>query len=150
DYVGAADSFDSWWQRLDIEPGRHRIVFRSPGFQPYLVDMRILPGQDFKIKYQMVPGNDDISEKEMRGGRPRHDGNNRRGYYEDQRNHRDQEYNNRNRDYDRDENENNRDENEYNERDQEYNQPQYNQPRHDQDHSQYNQEMSPNENQSGR
>jgi hypothetical protein len=66
DYVGVADDYDGWWQRLDLEPGKHRIVFRAPGFVPYSVTMRILPGQDYHIKYQMQPGQDLIDEREMR------------------------------------------------------------------------------------
>jgi len=66
DYVGVADDFDGWWQRLDLEPGRHRIVFRAPGYAPYAVTMRILPGRDYHIKQQMQPGEDQIAEQDMR------------------------------------------------------------------------------------
>lgn len=64
-YVGKADDYDGWWQRLDLEPGPHRVVFRAPGFQPYLVDIRVAPGQDVHLKYQMVAGNDAIDQKDM-------------------------------------------------------------------------------------
>jgi hypothetical protein len=66
DYVGVADDFDSWWQRLEVSPGRHRIVFRSPGFEPYVVDLRVGPERDSHIKYSMRPGQDQIADLEMR------------------------------------------------------------------------------------
>ncbi len=64
-YVGNVDSFDGWWQRLQLAPGKHRIVFRAEGYVPFAVTVRALPGQDVKIKQQMQPGEDVISEKEM-------------------------------------------------------------------------------------
>lgn len=66
DYVGFVDQYDGWWQRLNLEPGRHRLVFRAPGFVPYVIDVRVLPGQDQHIKYQMQPGKDYIAENELR------------------------------------------------------------------------------------
>jgi hypothetical protein len=66
DYAGVADDFDGWWQRLDVEPGRHRLVFRAPGFAPYVVDIHAAPGRDAHIKYEMVPGEDQIADLEMR------------------------------------------------------------------------------------
>lgn len=64
-FVGMVDSFDGWWQRLNVEPGTHRLVFRAPGFAPYVVDLRILPGVEYQLKYQMQPGDDNISEQDM-------------------------------------------------------------------------------------
>jgi PEGA domain-containing protein len=64
-YVGKADDYDGWWQRLDLEAGPHRLVFRSPGFHPYVVDIRVAPGQDIHLKYEMAAGNDAIDEKDM-------------------------------------------------------------------------------------
>ena len=66
DYVGVADDFDGWWQRLEVPPGRHRLTFRSPGFAPYVIDIRVYPGRDAHIKYEMRPGQDQIAELEMR------------------------------------------------------------------------------------
>ena len=66
DYVGVADDFDGWWQRLEVPPGRHRLTFRSPGFAPYVIDLRVYPGRDAHIKYEMRPGQDQIAELEMR------------------------------------------------------------------------------------
>jgi PEGA domain len=66
DYVGTVDEFNSWYQRMNVEPGKHRIVIREQGYQPYTMDLRVLPGQSYKIKQQMHPGNDAIPENEMR------------------------------------------------------------------------------------
>jgi len=64
-YVGKADDYDGWWQRLQLEPGQHRIVFRAPGFKPYVTDIRIVPGADIHLKYGMQAGNDSIAEQDM-------------------------------------------------------------------------------------
>jgi hypothetical protein len=64
-YVGNVDSYDGWWQRLQLPPGKHRIVFRTAGYVPYAVTIRVLPGQDVKIKQQMQPGEDVINERDM-------------------------------------------------------------------------------------
>src|SRR5262249_519718 len=64
-YAGTVDSFDGWYQRLKVMPGKHRVVFRETGFTPYVVDIGVAPGQDLSIKYQMVPGNDSISDQDM-------------------------------------------------------------------------------------
>ena len=64
-FVGTVDSFDGWWQRLQLAPGKHRIVFRAPGYVPYAVTIQALPGQDVKIKQQLQPGQDVIDESEM-------------------------------------------------------------------------------------
>jgi hypothetical protein len=64
-FVGKADDYDGWWQRLQLSPGMHRLVFRAPGFQPYVADVRIGPGTDVHLKYEMHPGNDTIAENEM-------------------------------------------------------------------------------------
>lgn len=66
DYAGEVDDFDGWWQRMQVEPGRHRIVFRASGFRPYAVTLRVLPGQEYKIKQQLQPGDDSIPDSDMR------------------------------------------------------------------------------------
>lgn len=118
-YVGTADSFDGWWQRLNLEPGNHRLVFRAVGFKPYVIDLKIVPGQDYHIKYEMEPGQDSITEQEMR---PEPDQNADKGYdrgYRDQDRYRgNDQYGNdqyrdrendqyRDRDYDQDQNDRN-------------------------------------------
>lgn len=79
-FVGTVDSFDGWWQRLQLAPGKHRIVFRAPGYVPYAVTIQALPGQDVKIKQQLQPGQDVIDESEMQlseAERQEEQGNNR-------------------------------------------------------------------------
>jgi hypothetical protein len=66
DYVGVVDDFDGWWQRLEVPPGRHRLTFRAPGFAPYVVDVRVYPGRDAHIKYDLRRGEDQIADLEMR------------------------------------------------------------------------------------
>lgn len=66
DYVGSVDDFNSWYQKMNVEPGKHRIVIRAQGYQPYSMDLRVLPGQSYKIKQQMHPGNDAIPQNDMR------------------------------------------------------------------------------------
>jgi PEGA domain len=66
DYVGVVDDYDGWWQRLKLEPGKHRIVVREAGFAPYVQTVRVLPGEDTHIKSLLQPGQDRISEEEMR------------------------------------------------------------------------------------
>jgi hypothetical protein len=112
--VGKADDYDGWWQRLNLSPGMHRIVFRAPGFQPYVTDIRIGIGTDFHLKYEMHPGNDNIAEQEMmlphskqysRRGYDRHYGNHPQyDPYQRPDNHRDQQYERRPPQDDRDNN----------------------------------------------
>jgi hypothetical protein len=66
DYVGVADDFNSWYQRMNVEPGRHRLVFRLQGFQPYVLTLRVLPGENYNVKHDMIPGDDALPESEMR------------------------------------------------------------------------------------
>lgn len=64
-FVGTVDSFNGWWQSLQLEPGNHRVVFRAPGFVPFAVTINVIPGQKVDIKQQMQPGEDAISDSEM-------------------------------------------------------------------------------------
>jgi PEGA domain len=97
DYVGSVDDFNSWYQRMNVEPGKHRIVMRAQGYQPYTMDLRVLPGQTYKIKEQMHPGNDAIQENEMRLPESEYRDQDQ-GRYQDQGRHQNQE---RDREYNR-------------------------------------------------
>jgi hypothetical protein len=66
DYVGTVDDYDGWWQRLRLPAGKHRIVIRAPGHAPYAETVRVLPGEDHNIKFEMQPGEDVIDERAMR------------------------------------------------------------------------------------
>ena len=66
EYAGQSDDFDGWWQGLHLPPGSYRLVFRAEGFTPYVVDLKVRPDGDYHLKYDMQPGQDIISEQEMR------------------------------------------------------------------------------------
>ena len=103
DFAGEADDFDGWWQRLEVEPGRHRLTFRAPGFAPYVVDVSVAPGRDVHIKYQMVPGQDQIAELEMRLPPEESEGRDRYKPRDPYRRSDPRKYDDRDRQYDRDE-----------------------------------------------
>jgi hypothetical protein len=42
-YVGLVDQFDGVFQRLTLESGPHRIEIAKPGFEPLVIDIRVLP-----------------------------------------------------------------------------------------------------------
>jgi hypothetical protein len=42
-FVGEVDEFDGIFQRLDLEPGPHRIEIRADGYETLSFDVRILP-----------------------------------------------------------------------------------------------------------
>lgn len=98
DYAGVVDDYDGWWQRLKVAPGKWRIAFRAPGYVPYIVDMRIVPGGEYHIKYQMTPGNDVMPDQQLKPERnPRDEQYNRsrnenREYGQERGQDRDQSY----------------------------------------------------------
>jgi PEGA domain len=98
DYVGIVDDFNSWYQRMNVEPGKHRIVFRAQGYQPYAINLRVLPGETYHIKQQMHPGVDEIPDSDMRLPESEY-----REYSDRYRDHPDQnrEYPDRDRQYDK-------------------------------------------------
>jgi hypothetical protein len=128
DYVGTVDDFNSWYQHMNVEPGKHRIVIRQQGYAPYTMDLRVLPGQNYKIQQQMHPGNDAIPENDMRLPESEY----RKYSYRDE-----DRYQNQDR-YQQDRYQDDRDR-EYNRR---YPPPQDQQPQ-DQDDYQYNRNIEP-------
>lgn len=44
-FAGQIDAFDGVFQRLRIEPGPHRIEIRADGYEPLVLDVRIVPGR---------------------------------------------------------------------------------------------------------
>jgi hypothetical protein len=108
---------------MDIEPGNHRIVFREPGYRPYAITIRVLPGQTYHIKQHLQPGDDTIPDSEMRLPE---------GAYEHERDY--------NRNYDRP----NQDRDRYQNRDNDN--EQYQDPSYNQDlRPEYNPEENPNQ-----
>ncbi len=65
-YAGVVDDYDGWYQHLNVEPGKHRIVVRETGYVPYAETVGPLPGNNYHIKVQMQPGEDVIQEQDMR------------------------------------------------------------------------------------
>jgi hypothetical protein len=55
-YAGVVDDFDGLFQRLNISPGRHEIMFKLDGFRSYRVRIYVPLDQTVKIHYKMVPG----------------------------------------------------------------------------------------------
>ena len=55
-YAGIVDDFDGLFQRLNISPGRHEIMFKLEGFRSYRVRVYVPLDQTVKIHYRMVPG----------------------------------------------------------------------------------------------
>jgi len=55
-YAGIVDDFDGLFQRLNISPGRHEIMFKLEGFRTYRVRVYVPLDQTLKIHYRMVPG----------------------------------------------------------------------------------------------
>jgi len=55
-YAGIVDDFDGLFQRLNISPGRHEIMFKLDGFRSYRVRVYVPLDQTVKIHYKMVPG----------------------------------------------------------------------------------------------
>jgi len=55
-YAGIVDDFDGLFQRLNISPGRHDIMFKLDGFRSYRVRVYVPLDQTVKIHYKMVPG----------------------------------------------------------------------------------------------
>jgi hypothetical protein len=54
-YVGIVDDFDGTFQRLNLEPGVHRIELQAPGFQTVTVDVNLQPRQTINYRAAMRP-----------------------------------------------------------------------------------------------
>ena len=70
--VGVADDFDGWTETLHLAPGRHELVLRYPGHQPYRTEVELLPRVKINLKVTLVPGEDDLQVDErgrLAGGR---------------------------------------------------------------------------------
>jgi hypothetical protein len=58
--VGVADDFDGWTDTLHVAPGRHELVFRYPGYQPYRTEADLLPRVKINVKVALLPGQDTL------------------------------------------------------------------------------------------
>ena len=54
-YVGVVDQYDGIFQRLTLESGPHRIEISMPGFEPLVVDIRVLPYETVTYKGTLEP-----------------------------------------------------------------------------------------------
>jgi hypothetical protein len=54
-YVGQVSDFDGIFDRLDLEPGPHRIEVRAVGFQPLVFEVRAEPGQAITYRGELQP-----------------------------------------------------------------------------------------------
>jgi hypothetical protein len=75
-YAGIVDDFDGLFQRLNISPGRHEIMFKLEGFRTYRVRVYVPLDQTLKIHYRMVPGSGaeiDDATAGVPGDDPRYD-----------------------------------------------------------------------------
>jgi hypothetical protein len=58
-YVGVSGKFDGWPGYLPLQPGTYDLEFRRPGFEPFHLKARVLPGQRLVIKkklHELPPG----------------------------------------------------------------------------------------------
>jgi hypothetical protein len=47
-YAGIVDDFDGAFQRLEIEPGPHRIELRLPGYETFAFEVNVRPGETIR------------------------------------------------------------------------------------------------------
>ena len=53
-FAGAVDDYDGLFQRLQIDPGPHRIEIRLDGYEPLAFDVRIDSGHTVTYKGEML------------------------------------------------------------------------------------------------
>jgi hypothetical protein len=54
-YAGTVDQFNSWYQKLSLQPGPHRIELRSEGFQTAIFEVNIRAGETITYKGDLAP-----------------------------------------------------------------------------------------------
>ena len=55
-YIGTADDFDGWPDKLYLRAGHYRIEFRLSGYEPLSLDVDARPGQELKIDNKLRKG----------------------------------------------------------------------------------------------
>jgi hypothetical protein len=58
-YSGVADDFDGLFQRLNLPPGRHEIVFKLEGYRTHRVRLYVPADHTLKIHHDMLKGDGD-------------------------------------------------------------------------------------------
>ncbi len=54
-FAGTVDQFNSWYQKLDLQPGPHKIELRANGFQTAIFDVEIRAGETITYKGDLAP-----------------------------------------------------------------------------------------------
>lgn len=55
-YIGTADDFDGWPDKLYLRPGHYRLEFRLSGYEPLSLDVDARPGQELKVDNKLPRG----------------------------------------------------------------------------------------------
>lgn len=53
-FAGTVDDFDGIFQRLHVRPGDHELVLYMEGYRTVRQNVRLAPGQDYKIRFTMA------------------------------------------------------------------------------------------------
>ena len=54
-YAGEVDDYDGIFQRLNLEPGPHRIEIRHPGYEPISFELRTQPDETITYEAKLDP-----------------------------------------------------------------------------------------------
>ncbi len=54
-FAGTVDQFNSWYQKLSLQPGAHKIELRAEGFQTAIFDVNIRTGETITYKGDLAP-----------------------------------------------------------------------------------------------
>jgi hypothetical protein len=60
-YIGAADDFDGWPDKLYLRPGHYRLEFRLSGYEPKVLDVEAHAGQELKVEDKLHHGGPAVS-----------------------------------------------------------------------------------------
>ncbi|HEY6147579.1 MAG TPA: PEGA domain-containing protein [Thermoanaerobaculia bacterium] len=55
-YIGTADDFDGWPDKLYLRPGHYRLEFRLSGYEPKVLDVDARAGQELKVDDKLHRG----------------------------------------------------------------------------------------------
>jgi hypothetical protein len=54
-YAGIVDDFDGFFQRLNLRPGPHKIVFYHDKYRTVRQTLYVAVGTDYKIRHDLTP-----------------------------------------------------------------------------------------------
>ena len=55
-YIGIADNFDGWPDKLYLRPGRYKLEFRRQGYEPLVLNVNAKPGTTLEVDNKLVKG----------------------------------------------------------------------------------------------